>query len=169
MREDTSIPITLTFLSTRILRKNLGMHSTWAGLGYLGEDKREEITPEGFEIRRAPEIYRVEDRYLDMKGKRLKTEEIRLVLRSATKGTSTSKPRIMYLDETRRYKSHEPRPAIVVESSDAGGAAGPLEDGRWDTLIQSVGYVLGSSIIPCKAAIGDHNPKHTNHQKQAHQ
>ena len=79
--------------------------------------KVEEIIPEDFEVKRAPEIYRVEDRYLNMKGRRLaplKTEEIRLVLRSAAKGTFILKPRVMYLDETGKYKSHEPEPVTIT-------------------------------------------------------
>jgi hypothetical protein len=79
--------------------------------------KVEEIIPKDFEIKRAPQTYRVEDRYLNMKGKKLaplKTEEIRLVLRAAAKGTFTLKPRIMYLDETGKYKSHEPEPVTIT-------------------------------------------------------
>jgi hypothetical protein len=79
--------------------------------------KVQELIPVGFEIKRAPETYRVEDRYLNMKGKKLvplKTEEIRLVLRPAAKGTFILKPRIMYLDETGKYKSHEPEPVTIT-------------------------------------------------------
>ena len=82
--------------------------------------KAEEIIPEDFEVKRVPEIYRVEDRYLNMKGRRLaplKTEKIRLVLRPAAKGTFILKPRIMYLDETGKYKSHEPE-AVTIEVSE---------------------------------------------------
>jgi len=79
--------------------------------------KVQELIPEGFEVRRAPEIYRVEDSYVNMKGKQLaplKTEEIKLILRPATKGTFILKPRIMYLDETGTYRSHEPEPVTVT-------------------------------------------------------
>ncbi len=79
--------------------------------------KVEEVVPRDFEVKRAPEIYRVEDSYLNMKGRRLaplKTEEIRLVLRPATKGTFILKPRIMYLDETGKYKAHEPEPVTIT-------------------------------------------------------
>ncbi len=44
--------------------------------------KVEEIIPEGFEVSSAPDICRVEDSYLDMKGRTLnplKTAELRLV------------------------------------------------------------------------------------------
>jgi len=79
--------------------------------------KVEKVIPEGFEIKRAPEIYRVEDRFLNMKGKRLnplKTEEIRIVIKSLSKGTFIIKPRIRYLDENGKYKSHEPEPVTIT-------------------------------------------------------
>jgi len=78
--------------------------------------KTEQIIPEGFEIKEKPEIYRVEDSYLNMKGKRLdplKTEEVKLVLKALTKGTFTLKPRVLYLDETGKCRSHEPEPATI--------------------------------------------------------
>lgn len=79
----------------------------------------EEIIPESFKLIKKPRIYRVEDRNLNMKGKRLaplKTEEIRLILRPATKGTFILKPRIIYLDETGKYKSYEPEPVEIEVS-----------------------------------------------------
>ncbi|MFQ5758316.1 MAG: hypothetical protein ACE5IF_01415, partial [Candidatus Bathyarchaeia archaeon] len=92
--------------------------------------KVEKLIPQDFEVKRAPEIYRVEDRYLNMKGKKLaplKTEQIRLVLRPATKGAFTLKPRIMYLDETGKYKSHEPEPVTITvkELGISGWLKGP--------------------------------------------
>jgi len=92
--------------------------------------KTEQIIPEGFEIREKPEIYRVEDSYLNMKGKRLdplKTEEVKLVLKALTKGTFTLKPRVLYLDETGKYRSHEPEPATikVKELGISGWLKGP--------------------------------------------
>jgi KaiC/GvpD/RAD55 family RecA-like ATPase len=65
--------------------------------------KVEEILPQGFQLVAKPEYCHVEDAYLDMKGKRLdplKTEQIRLVLRSFDKGTFEIKPRIVCVDET---------------------------------------------------------------------
>jgi hypothetical protein len=52
-----------------------------------------------------------------MKGKNLaplRTEEVKLVLTPLNKGTFQIKPRILYLDEAGKYKSHEPEPATVV-------------------------------------------------------
>ena len=71
----------------------------------------------GYETLTPPEIYRVEDRYLNMKGKKLaplRTEEVRLILRPMAKGTFNLNPRIMYLDETGKNKSHEPEPVTIT-------------------------------------------------------
>ncbi len=79
--------------------------------------KVEEIIPEGFEVRSAPDICRVEDSYIDMKGRTLnplKTAELKIVLRPLDKGTYNLKPRVLYLDEAGKYRSHEPEPATVV-------------------------------------------------------
>ncbi len=81
--------------------------------------KVEEIIPEGFEVSSAPDICRVEDSYLDMKGRTLnplKTAELKIVLRPLDKGTYQLKPRVLYLDESGKYRSHEPEPATVVVS-----------------------------------------------------
>ncbi len=79
--------------------------------------KVEKIIPKGFEVREVPETYRVEDSFLNMKGKRLnplKTEEVRIAVKPLSKGTFILKPRIRYLDENGKYKSHEPEPVTVT-------------------------------------------------------
>ena len=79
--------------------------------------KVEEIIPRGFEVSSAPDICRVEDSYLDMKGRTLlplKTAELKIVLRPLDKGTYQIKPRVLYLDEAGKYRSHEPESATVV-------------------------------------------------------
>jgi hypothetical protein len=76
-----------------------------------------EVTPEEFEIRKGPDIYRIEDRYLNMKGRKLdplKTDEIKLVIKPLSKGMFTLKPRILYLDETGKYRSCEPDPVSIT-------------------------------------------------------
>ncbi len=78
--------------------------------------KVDDIIPEGFEVKRAPDTCRVEDSYIDMKGRTLsplKTEELKLVLRPLNRGTFHLRPRVLYLDESGRYKSHVPVPATV--------------------------------------------------------
>lgn len=78
--------------------------------------KVEEILPSGIELVAQPDYCRSEDAYLDMKGKKLeplKTEAIKLVLRSFKKGIFTIKPRIVYVDETGHQMSCEPEPATI--------------------------------------------------------
>ena len=88
-----------------------------AGKGPALLIKLAEVVPEGFEIAEKPEIYRVEDSYLNMKGKRLdplKTEEVKLVLKPKVQGEFPLKPRILYLDENGKAKSYEPKPIIIT-------------------------------------------------------
>ena len=79
--------------------------------------KVDEITPESFEIREAPEICAVEDSYLDLKGRRLnplKTIDIKLTVRPQSKGIFFIRPRVLYIDEAGKYKSHEPEPVSIT-------------------------------------------------------
>lgn len=79
--------------------------------------KVEDIIFEGFEFKSVPETCRVEDNYLNMKGRTLsplKTAELKLVLNPLTKGTYEFKPRIMYLNEAGKYMSHEPDPVSIT-------------------------------------------------------
>jgi len=79
--------------------------------------KVEKVIPESFEIKKVPEIYRVEDSFINMKGKRLdplKTEDVKIVAKPQAKGTFTVKPRILYIDDTGKYKSHEPEPVTIT-------------------------------------------------------
>ena len=76
-----------------------------------------ELIPKGFELAEKPEIYRVEDSYLNMKGKRvdpLKTEEVKLTLRPKVQGEFLFKPSVLYLDENGQYKSHQPEPVTLT-------------------------------------------------------
>jgi len=88
-----------------------------AGKGPAQLIKLEDLFPEGFELTGKPELYRVEDHYLNMKGRRLdplKTEEVKLKLRPNVQGQFSLKPRILYLDESGRYKTHEPQPIEIT-------------------------------------------------------
>ena len=79
--------------------------------------KVEKVIPEDFDIKGVPSVYRVEDSYLNLKGKRLdpmKTEEIRIVARPRSRGTFKMTPRVLYTDETGEYKSHEPVPLTIT-------------------------------------------------------
>ncbi len=65
--------------------------------------KVDEILPAGFELVAKPSYCYAEDMHLNMRGKRLdplKTEKIRLILRSFDKGTFEIRPKIIYVDET---------------------------------------------------------------------
>jgi tetratricopeptide (TPR) repeat protein len=88
-----------------------------AGKGSALLTKVTEIIPEGFELAEEPETCRVEDSYLNLKGKRLdplKTQELRLVLKPTVQGTFSLKPTVLYLDENGKYKSHEPEPVMII-------------------------------------------------------
>jgi hypothetical protein len=88
-----------------------------AGKGPALLTKVTDIIPNGFELTEKPEAYRVEDSYLNMKGKRLeplKTEEVKLVLKPTIQGMFSFKPTVLYLDENGKYKSHEPEPVTIV-------------------------------------------------------
>jgi len=76
-----------------------------------------ELIPKGFELAEKPEVYRVEDSYLNMKGKRvdpLKTEEVKLTLKPKVQGEFSFKPTVLYLDENGQYKSHQPEPLTLT-------------------------------------------------------
>jgi hypothetical protein len=65
-----------------------------------------------------------------MKGRTLlplKTQDLKLVLKPLTKGTFELKPRILYLDESGKYKAHEPEPISikVQELGTKGWLRGP--------------------------------------------
>jgi len=88
-----------------------------AGKGPALLTKITEVIPEGFELAEKPEKYRIEDCYLNMKGKRLdplKTEEVRFTLKPKVQGVFPLKPRILYLDENGKYKAHQPEPVTIT-------------------------------------------------------
>ena len=88
-----------------------------AGRGPAVLIKLSDIIPTGFELVDKPEIYRVEDSYLNMKGKRLdalKPEEIKITLKPKNQGIFQLKPRISYLDENGKYRFYEPEPVSIT-------------------------------------------------------
>ena len=96
---------------------NIGLELVNAGKGFALLTKVTEIIPQGFELAGEPVNCRVEDSYLNLKGKRLdplKTEEVKLVLKPTVQGTFSLKPTVLYLDENGKYKSHEPEPVLIV-------------------------------------------------------
>jgi hypothetical protein len=96
---------------------NLEMEFVNAGKGPAVLMKVSEIIPEGFELNEQPETCRVEDSFVNMKGRRLdplKTEELKLVLKPKIRGTFVLKPTILYLDENGKYKSHTSEPISIT-------------------------------------------------------
>jgi hypothetical protein len=96
---------------------SLEMELVNAGKGPALLIKVNEIIPEGFELVENPEAYRVEDSYINMKGRRLdplKAEELRLVLKPKVQGVFPLKPKILYLDENGKCKTHEPEPVTIT-------------------------------------------------------
>ncbi len=78
--------------------------------------KVEGLVPREFELVAKPETYEVEENSLNFRGKRLeplKTEQVRVVLRAVAEGVLNLRLRIMYLDESGNYRSHEPEPVEV--------------------------------------------------------
>ena len=75
------------------------------------------IIPEGFAVRRKPELYRVEGNCLIMREKMLepsKTEIVKLVLTPESRGTFHIKPKIIYTDEKGKEKTHMPKPVSIT-------------------------------------------------------
>jgi KaiC/GvpD/RAD55 family RecA-like ATPase len=76
----------------------------------------EKILPTGFQLVGKPESSSFEDMHLDLKGRRLdplKTDEIKLSLRSFMKGTSEIKPRLICVDETGHQMLSEAEPTTI--------------------------------------------------------
>lgn len=92
--------------------------------------KLENIVPEGFELDREKNPYRIEDNFIDMKGKRLeylKTHEVKIALKAIRKGAFELRPRILFADEKGNYRSYEFEPAAlnVRELGISGWIKGP--------------------------------------------
>jgi tetratricopeptide (TPR) repeat protein/KaiC/GvpD/RAD55 family RecA-like ATPase len=98
-----------------------------------------EIIPKGFEVTEKPETCRVEDSYLNLKGKRLdplKTEEVRLTLKASVPGVFPLKPAILYLDEAGKYRSHQPEPInITVEEAEIEARMLGIPEGPHDRVV----------------------------------
>ncbi len=92
--------------------------------------KLENVAPKGFELDREKIPHRVEDNYIDMKGKRLeylKTHEVKVPMRALTKGTFEIRPRILFVDERGSYRSYDFEPAALTvrELGISGWLKGP--------------------------------------------
>lgn len=79
--------------------------------------KVEEAIPRGFGVKTEPMSCRIEGCHLNMRGRRLdplRTEDIKLVLTPKERGKFTICPRVMYLDESGKYRSFEPDPVEIT-------------------------------------------------------
>jgi hypothetical protein len=92
--------------------------------------KLENLAPEGFELDRQRIPHRVEDNYIDMKGKRLeylKTHEVKVPMRALRKGAFEIRPRVLFVDEKGNYRSYDFEPAALTvrELGISGWLKGP--------------------------------------------
>ena len=86
------------------------------GKGTVLLAKVEGIFPPSFELVAKPNYCYFDDTHLNMRGKRLdplKTEEIRLILRSFDKGTFEIQPKIIYVDEAGQQMISELEPVAI--------------------------------------------------------
>jgi len=64
--------------------------------------KLENLAPEGMRLDRENIPQRVEDNYIDLRGKRLeylKTHELKVPMKTVSKGTFQIRPRVLFIDE----------------------------------------------------------------------
>jgi hypothetical protein len=92
--------------------------------------KLENVIVDGIEIDKEKISHRIEDNYLDMKGKRLdylKTHEVKIPLRAKRRGVFQLGPRILFVDEKGNYRSFEfePTSVTVKELGISGWLKGP--------------------------------------------
>ncbi len=92
--------------------------------------KLENLAPQGFELDRQKIPHRVEDNYIDMKGKRLeylKTHEVKVPIKATKKGIFEIRPRILFVDEKGTYRSYDFEPAALTvrELGISGWLKGP--------------------------------------------
>jgi len=121
-----------------------------AGRGPAQLIKLQDPVPKGFTLRGESAGYRMEDSFLNLRGKRLdplKTEEINLLLKPTHRGRFALKPRILYLDESGKYKSHEPEPMRVTVGDEAAGLEGKAipEDTR--EAVEARSLLAGLSVV----------------------
>ncbi len=92
--------------------------------------KLENIAAEGLELDREKIPHRVEDSFIDLKGKRLeylKTHEVKIPMKAKRKGGFELRPRILFVDEKGNYRSYdfEPVSLTVRELGVSGWLKGP--------------------------------------------
>ena len=87
--------------------------------------KIDNIAQKGLELVRDKIDERIEDGYIDMRGRRidhLKTHEVKVAIRAKEKGAYQVRPRVLYVDEKGVYRSFEFEPSRIIVSEVEGGA-----------------------------------------------
>ena len=92
--------------------------------------KLENIATEGIELDRQKTTNKLQDNFVDLKGKRLeyfKTHEVKIPLKATRKGSFQMRPRILFVDEKGSYRSYdfEPVSITVRELGISGWLKGP--------------------------------------------
>ncbi len=130
----------------------------------------ENSIPEGFDLVEPPRLYRIEKGRLDLKERRLdplRVEELKLVLKPRSKGLFILQPRVIYLDETGRKKTHKAQPLYLLVSpvleflvkcfvEDSMAKRLP-ENSGWRTLMD----IVNSLRIPKSQIYGDARKGHS--------
>jgi len=82
--------------------------------------KIQDIVPSGFQLVNKPDYCTLEDKHLNMKGKRLnplKTEEIKIILKPFKTGLIEIKPTIICVDLAGQQILYKPHPAVFIVSA----------------------------------------------------
>jgi hypothetical protein len=77
----------------------------------------EGLLPDDFEVSKVSGYYKMEEEYLDLKGKRigpLGTVEITLMAKPTSRGEYTLSPSVIYLDDSGEYRTSTPEPTSIT-------------------------------------------------------
>jgi len=121
-----------------------------AGRGPAQLIKLQDPVPKGFTLREEPKGYRMEDGYLNLRGKRLdplKTEGIKLFLKPTHRGQFVLKPRILYLDESGKYKSHEPEPMRITVGAEPTALADKAAPADTHEAVEARSLLAGLNVV----------------------
>lgn len=96
-----------------------------ANIGKTGATllKIENVAQEGLELVRDRIVERMDNGFIDMRGRRLeylKTHEVKVPIRAKRRGTYDLRPRVLYVDEKGVYRSHQFEAARIIVTDIAG-------------------------------------------------
>ena len=121
-----------------------------AGRGPAQLVKLQNPVPKGFTLKEEPEGYRMEDGSLNLRGKHLdslKTEVIKLLLKPTHRGQFTLTPRILYLDESGKYRSHEPEPVTLTVGAEPTLLAGKAVPTDTHEAVEARSLLAGLNVV----------------------